>query len=124
MPVLFNELAPRYADRPGGYTRIHLYGNRFGDNAPHAIIELVDGPQDLRFEMTARAVGRETADAAIQGLNKTDGVSASTLRPLTQRNLEKVLQYRTEEDKQRFRQIAAEWAVCLLSESEICVVLQ
>ena len=56
-PKVFKELAERYKDRVGGYTRIHKYGNRPGDNAPHAILELVDNPHDLKFEMTARAVG-------------------------------------------------------------------
>ena len=38
---LFDEIAPRYEDRPGGYTRILKTGNRHGDNAPMARIELV-----------------------------------------------------------------------------------
>ena len=59
VPKVFTDLAQRYAERPGGYTRIHKYGNRPGDNAPHAILELVDSPRDLRFAMTARAVGWE-----------------------------------------------------------------
>lgn len=41
---LFNELGPRYAERPGGYTRILKCGFRAGDNAPMAYIELVDRP--------------------------------------------------------------------------------
>lgn len=43
---LFNELGPRYKERPGGYTRILKCGYRPGDNAPMAIIELVDRPMD------------------------------------------------------------------------------
>jgi large subunit ribosomal protein L17 len=56
-PKVFETLAARYAKRPGGYTRIHKFGNRQGDNAPHAVLELVDGPRDLKFEMAARATG-------------------------------------------------------------------
>ena len=39
---IFDIFADRYKDRSGGYTRIVKIGNRFGDNAPTAIIELVD----------------------------------------------------------------------------------
>ena len=38
---IFNELAPRYAERNGGYTRVLKVGNRRGDNAPMCIVELV-----------------------------------------------------------------------------------
>ena len=41
---LFGELGPRYKARPGGYTRVLRCGNRAGDNAPMAYIELVDRP--------------------------------------------------------------------------------
>lgn len=43
---LFNELGPRYANRPGGYIRILKCGFRAGDNAPMAYVELVDRPAD------------------------------------------------------------------------------
>ncbi len=41
---LFNELGPRYRDRPGGYLRILKCGYRPGDKAPMAFVELVDRP--------------------------------------------------------------------------------
>jgi large subunit ribosomal protein L17 len=42
---LFTELGPRYATRPGGYLRILKFGFRVGDNAPMALVELVDRPE-------------------------------------------------------------------------------
>ena len=42
---LFAELGPRYKARPGGYTRIRKMGYRVGDNAPMALVELVDRPE-------------------------------------------------------------------------------
>lgn len=41
---LFNQLGPRYLSRPGGYVRILKFGFRKGDNAPMALVELVDRP--------------------------------------------------------------------------------
>ena len=46
---LFNELGPRYAERPGGYLRIMKCGYRAGDKAPMAYVELVDLPQQDEF---------------------------------------------------------------------------
>lgn len=42
---LFDELGPRYASRNGGYVRILKYGFRQGDNAPMALVELMDRPE-------------------------------------------------------------------------------
>ena len=42
---LFDELGPRYAARNGGYSRILKFGFRKGDNAPMALVELVDRPE-------------------------------------------------------------------------------
>ncbi|MEW7982824.1 MAG: 50S ribosomal protein L17 [gamma proteobacterium symbiont of Phacoides pectinatus] len=48
---LFNELGPRYTDRPGGYMRILKCGYRPGDKAPMAYVELVDRPEPVEEEM-------------------------------------------------------------------------
>jgi large subunit ribosomal protein L17 len=45
---LFSTLAERYADRPGGYTRVLKAGYRYGDSAPMAVIELVDRDEDAK----------------------------------------------------------------------------
>ncbi len=42
---IFNVLGPRYAKRPGGYTRVLKFGFRLGDNAPMAFVELMDRPE-------------------------------------------------------------------------------
>lgn len=47
---LFTTLGPRYAERPGGYVRVLKCGFRVGDNAPMAIVELVDRPQAQESE--------------------------------------------------------------------------
>jgi large subunit ribosomal protein L17 len=45
---LFDELGPRYASRNGGYSRILKFGFRKGDNAPMALVELLDRPADAK----------------------------------------------------------------------------
>lgn len=54
---LFTELGPRYAARPGGYLRILKFGFRHGDNAPMALVELVDRPaaEETASEQTVAA---------------------------------------------------------------------
>ena len=52
---LFNELGPRYARRNGGYLRILKYGFRQGDNAPMALVELMDRPEPAEGTAIAEA---------------------------------------------------------------------
>jgi large subunit ribosomal protein L17 len=53
---LFTELGPRYATRPGGYLRILKFGFRHGDNAPMALVELVDRPEVEETAVVAKEV--------------------------------------------------------------------
>ena len=59
---LFNELGPRYAKRPGGYLRILKFGFRIGDNAPMALVELMDRPEP-GAQTTADAAAADKAAA-------------------------------------------------------------
>ncbi len=52
---LFNELGPRFAARPGGYTRILKMGFRVGDNAPMAFVELVDRAEETEAQEDSAA---------------------------------------------------------------------
>ncbi|MEO1720437.1 MAG: 50S ribosomal protein L17 [Pseudomonadota bacterium] len=56
---LFDVLGPRYAERPGGYTRVLKAGFRFGDNAPRAVIELVDRDVDAKGAADLARVAKE-----------------------------------------------------------------
>jgi large subunit ribosomal protein L17 len=58
VPKLFQKIAPRYANRPGGYTRVLRIEPLKEDQAESAILELVDGPNDMRFLMTAKTLAQ------------------------------------------------------------------
>lgn len=58
---LFDELAPRYMDRPGGYSRIMKVGPRQGDNAPVSIIELLPEGETVTRRQRGAAAGGESA---------------------------------------------------------------
>jgi large subunit ribosomal protein L17 len=136
VPKLFTTFAQRYSERPGGYTRIHKLGNRHGDNAPRAILELVDNPKDLRFEMTSKAIGfdllRERlqsedpvsiVNSPLEGVRKVLdeermaalGAPQGVLRPKTRWNLQKVLRYKSKTSVENLGQKAQDHMVSCIS---------
>lgn len=58
VPKLFGPIRERYLTRPGGYTRVLRIEPMKEDQAESAILELVDGPKDMRFAMTAKTLAR------------------------------------------------------------------
>ena len=87
---LFAEIGPRYADRPGGYTRILRLGPRRGDNAELAILELVDGKakpkvMDTKKRTRARRIleaeEKKEALAALQDEAETKAAAAQEAEP-------------------------------------------
>ena len=83
LPIVFGPLRERYELRRGGYTRVLRIEplNRHHDQAPSAILELVDGPRDMRFAMTAKTLVRERANKGV-------------VREITARNVAKVTRFR------------------------------
>lgn len=75
---VFGKLAERYKERPGGYTRILQSEPLKDDQARSAILCLIDGPKDMRFNMTARTLLRQQEE----GLPMNE-VTAMNIRKVT-----------------------------------------
>ncbi|KAI9811610.1 MAG: hypothetical protein M1827_005359 [Pycnora praestabilis] len=81
VPKLFGPIRDRYLTRPGGYTRVLRIEPLKQDQAPSAILELIDGPKDIRFAMTARTLAFQRAEE-------------KEVNEITAKNIKKVTRYR------------------------------
>lgn len=88
---LFSVIRERYADRDGGYTRVLHIEPYNDDAAPSAILELVDGPKDMRFAMTAKSVAYHAS-------------KGNQIPELTLMNMDKVTRFRPN-GKQEFQNV-------------------
>jgi large subunit ribosomal protein L17 len=79
---LFEELGRRYAERPGGYTRIIRLGHRDGDNAELAIIELVGNPREVAASAPKKSAGKAGKKSAKAG-GKAETSSADSTKKAT-----------------------------------------
>jgi large subunit ribosomal protein L17 len=64
---VFDELGPRYAKRNGGYLRILKHGFRHGDNAPMALVELMDRPEEGAGETADKAAAKKSKEEKKEG---------------------------------------------------------
>jgi large subunit ribosomal protein L17 len=78
---LFNELGPRYAKRPGGYLRILKFGFRLGDNAPMALVELMDRPEPGAESENEAGSDEKAAATGKSGKAKKGGDKSQDAKP-------------------------------------------
>ncbi|KAF2184398.1 50S ribosomal protein L17 [Zopfia rhizophila CBS 207.26] len=87
VPKLFGPIRERYVNRPGGYTRVLRIEPIKEDQAESAILELVDGPKDIRFAMTAKTLANTP-------IHKVNGKKVYKMNEITAKNVKKVTQFR------------------------------
>jgi len=91
IPKLFTTLRERYQSRPGGYTRVLRIEPLKQDTAASAILELVDGPRDMRFAMTAKTLVREREQGIVRELTARNVRKVTQFRPGGEEELERVV---------------------------------
>ena len=100
---LFNELGPRYAKRPGGYLRILKFGYRLGDNAPMALVELMDRVEGSEAKTEEEASKAGKGDKAAKTKEKAGGKAEAKTKSETKSKKRKTEAKASEKSKRKAR---------------------